>query len=453
MAMKTGSWGLALLLLAPSPLASQGSPLQWPIPKAPSRELVSPRILIGAGELAGLLKAGRAVPMDVHAPSQPASYELGHPPGAVPAWSLDDETAVDPDRIRSLLAERGIAGDKAVVLYGDGDHETVARLFWLLRWAGCAEVRILDGGLAAWRAAGGALETGPSRRPATEFRPPRRDAAVVDAGWLADSFGLAGTEVLDVRDARGWERWETPPTFAAGHIPYSLPFDPRTLLPEGAGWPDPAEVRRRLGTLGPRPGDPVSLESTFVLYGQDARDPRLGLGYLLLALAGIDARVFPGGWQEWTAEGSRPVVRVISAAELAARLEREKARLSQGLPPHGLILLDLREARDFAIGHLPGALGLPFHRFTETFAQTVEAGWPDADRANIPLVLYCYGPDCVRSRKAGAEAAHLGFRNVLWFRGGIQEWRDAAYPLLDSPLPTAVAKPKPAAPGGGAARP
>src|SRR5215218_7284273 len=269
MAMKTGSWVLACVLLGALPLAGQGSPLQWPIPKASSRELVSPRILIGAGELADLLKAGRAVPMDV---SRPGSYELGHPPGAVPAWSLDDETAVDPNRVRSLLAERGIAGDEAVVLYGDGDHETVARLFWLLRWAGCAEVRILDGGLAAWRAAGGALETGSSRRPAVEFRPPRRDTAVVDAGWLADSFGLAGTEVLDVRDARGWERWETPATFAAGHIPYSLPFDPRLLLPKDAGWPDPAEVRGRLGTFGPRPGDPVPLESTFVLYAQDAHD-------------------------------------------------------------------------------------------------------------------------------------------------------------------------------------
>src|SRR5829696_8536461 len=97
---------LNTVTLAQIPSAGQGSPLQWPIPKASSRELVSPRILIGAGELAGLLKTGRAVPMEVHAPSQPGSYELGHLPGAVPAWSPDDE-AVNPDRVRSLLAERG----------------------------------------------------------------------------------------------------------------------------------------------------------------------------------------------------------------------------------------------------------------------------------------------------------------------------------------------------------
>lgn len=441
---------LGLLLLAPLALAGQGSPLQWPIPSAPTREPVFPPVLIGGRELAGLLKEGRAVPLHARALREPASYERGHLPGAVADWSPEEEGSGEADRVRSLLAGRGISGEEAVVLYGP-DPERIARLFWLLRRAGCAEVRILDGGLAAWRATGGAVETGPSRRPAAEPRPPLRDTAAVDAGWLGDAIGQAGVELLDVRDARGWERWEVPPTFAAGHIPHSLPFDPRALLPKGGGWPKPAEVRRRLGTLGPRPGDPVRLESTFVLYAEDAHDPRLGLGYLLLTLAGLDVRVFPGGWREWTAGGTRPTVRVISAAELASRLKEENPHLTQDLPPRGLILLDLREARDFAIGHLPGAHGLPFDRMPEEgFAKRMEEGWSGADRATIPLVLYCYGPDCIRSRDAGARAARLGFRNVFWFRGGVREWRDAGYPLLDSPLPTSR---QPASPAGGAARP
>ena len=176
----------------------------------------------------------------------------------------------------------------------------------------------------------------------------------------------------------------------------------------------------------------MRLDSTFVLYGEDASDPRPDLGYLFLNLAGLDVRVFPGGWKEWKADGARPVVRVVSAADLAVRLRRENPGLTADRPPRGLILFDLREPRDFAIGHLPGALSLPFLHFPEDFGKAVAAGWPGADRATMPLVLYCYGIDCVRSRKAGAEAASLGFRDVLWFRGGVQEWRQAGYPLLDS---------------------
>ncbi len=353
--------------------------------------------------------------------------------------------------MRSLLAGRGIAGDKAVVIYS-GDRERVARLFWLLRWAGCPEVLILNGGLGAWRADGGALKTGPSRLWPLAFRTPSSGKVTVDSGWVAVSFEQEGVEVLDVRDARGWDRWQTPPIFGAGHIPYSLPFDPGALLPAESGWPDPVELRRRLGTLGPRAGDSVKLESTFVLYGESPQDPRIGMGYLLLTLAGLEARIFPGGWQEWMAAENYPVVRTISAAELAVLLKHENPELDQDRHPGRVILLDLREPRDFAIGHLPGALSLSYYPRAEALAEIlelkIEREWPDADRA-LPVVFYCYGPECLRSREAGAQAARLGFRNVLWFRGGIQEWRETGYPLIDSAVPTA----RPVSTGGEAERP
>ena len=436
---------VALLVLAPLPLAGQGSPLQWPIPASPQRELKPPHILIGVREAARLLGQGAAVALDVRGAGL---YAGGHLPAAVPGWSPDEESSGGKDRVRSLLAGSGIADEQAVVLYGDPDREAVARWFWVLRWAGCSRVLVLDGGLAAWRAAKRPLETGPSRRSPVERRKSSSETIAVDSDWIAESFGEAGVEILDVRDARGWERWQTPPTFATGHIPYSLPFDPRSLLPGGGGWPDPSELRQRLGMLGPRPGDPVHLDSTFVLYGEDPRDPRLGLSYLLLTLAGLEARVFPGGWQEWAASGARPIVRVLSSGDLASLLERGNPGLHQDLPQRGLILIDLREARDFAIGHLPGALSLPYLFFGDSFEKKVSEGWPDADRSTIPLVFYCYGTDCVRSRKAGAQAARLGFRDVLWFRGGVREWRDAGLPL-----PSATAPAARVSPASGSARP
>jgi thiosulfate/3-mercaptopyruvate sulfurtransferase len=447
MASKTGALTFAVFFIGVAPaLAGQESPLQWPVPPpGPPRQPVFPEILMGVEELAGQPAAEVAL-LDVRGAGP---YARGHLPGAAPAWRPEEETPGGLERVRALLAERGITGDGAVVLYGDADREAVGRLFWLLHRAGCPRVRILDGGLAAWQAAGLPLETGASRRAAAALRLPAREAVGADAAWVAAAFGQPGTVLLDVRDARGWDRWETPPVFGAGHIPHSLPFDPRSLLPAGEDWPEPAALRRRLAALGPRPGDPVPLESTFVLYGEDWRDPRIGLGYLLLTLAGLEARVFGGGWREWTADGTRPVVRVISAAELATLLQREGPGLERERPPPGMILLDLREARDFAIGHLPGARGLPYRyrSFAATFEAAVAEGWPDADRATVQLILYCYGPDCIRSRDAAAQAARLGFRNTFWFRGGVTEWRGAGLPL-----PAARAWRERASPGSAAAR-
>lgn len=407
---------LAFFLGTAFPLAGQ-SPLEWPLPKPKAPEPVFAEILVRPEGLTQALSRDEAVPLDVRPPE---AYAAGHLPGAALAWNPEEEGDA-----RSLLAARGISGTETVVLYGGPDDAgRIGRLFWLLERAGCARVKVLDGGIGAWSAAGGELTAGPPRLAAAGFTGKAREEAAVSPDEVARSFGQAGVELLDLRDARGWERWETPPGFAAGHVPHALPFDVRRLLEADGGWPDPAAARRRIGEIGPRPGDPVGPESTFILYGEDERDPRTGLGYLLFRMAGVDVRVFSGGFKAWTAEPERPVVRVVTAAELRALAEREASRL---------ILLDLRGARDFAIGHLPGARSLPFHRFDEDFEKTVAAASPGADRASLPLVLYCYGNDCVRSREGGTRAARLGFRNLFWFRGGITEWRAAGYPLPESP--------------------
>jgi rhodanese-related sulfurtransferase len=171
MVLKTVRWISVLLLLAP-PLAGQ-SPLQWPVPPpGPARKTVFPEVLIGPAELARLLRAG-AVPLDARGAGP---YAESHLPGA-------------------LSAEEGLPDAGTLVVYGN-DREEVARLYWSLRRAGRAEVRILDGGIAAWRAAGRPVETGlPGPRPASAPPPSPGSRAVVDADWVAESFGQEGTPV------------------------------------------------------------------------------------------------------------------------------------------------------------------------------------------------------------------------------------------------------------------
>ena len=242
--------------LALPALAGQESPIQWPVPPpGPRRESRRPATRPDrVPELAAALAGGRRPPRRRGSGRSRVPRRRPRPASArgSPGWGSP-------------------AGRRSWSMGRSADREAVARAYWLLRRAGCAEVRVLDGGLAAWRAAGLPRDR-PAPRPAAGV-PPRPARRGGRGGRRLDrrTFAQAGVQLLDVRDARGWERWETPPTFAAGHIPYSLPFDPRALLPADGGWPDPAAVRRRLAAFGPRPGDPVRLESTFVLYGEDAQ--------------------------------------------------------------------------------------------------------------------------------------------------------------------------------------
>lgn len=404
------SWFLALWF----PLVCQ-SPLDWP-PKPTVPPLPSEQTLVDPDWLARELAAGAAVAVDVRAGER---FADGHLPGALRGSELCGSEAETTHR----LAEQGVAPGLTLSLYGQDRHlEAVAACYWRLRQAGL-RARVLAGGIEAWRGAGRALETGAARlRPAVPAAAVEPDPVAYDVEQVAALLGSADVALLDVRDARGWEQWETPPTFGAGHIPHALPFDLDALLgPDGT----PAaleQIRERVLRHGPRPESPVPPGSTYIVYGNGADDPRAAVTFLLLEAAGFEARLFPGGFAAWTA-ASQPVVRVVEPAEVRELLAPQGGSGTANL-------LDLRDESAFASGHLPGAVNVPCYDFDAEVTAALAALDPGP-----PLVLYCYGPGCIRSWNALPLAARRGMRSILWFRGGAEAWKQAGYPEETSPRP------------------
>jgi thiosulfate/3-mercaptopyruvate sulfurtransferase len=85
-----------------------------------------------------------------------AAYEAGHVPGAdwidVGQWSKSFEDGKDPVAWSKRIAELGITSDSTVVVYDDGNSKDAARVWWLLRYWGVENAKLLNGGWAAWQA-------------------------------------------------------------------------------------------------------------------------------------------------------------------------------------------------------------------------------------------------------------------------------------------------------------
>jgi len=185
---------------------------------------------------------------------------------------------------------------------------SAARAWWLLRWCGVADVRILDGGLQAWVTAGGALEAG-------DVVPEEGDVVlapgaldVLDADEVAvlasrlpvDGTG-AGPGAPVLLDARAGERFRgevEPVDPRAGHIPGATSAPTGDNLDGTGRFRTSEELRARFARLGVVPGARVAV---YCGSGVTAAHE-----IAALAAIGVDAALYAGSWSQWSADAARP---------------------------------------------------------------------------------------------------------------------------------------------------
>ena len=238
-------------------------------------------------------------------------YRAGHIPGAV-FTDLDRDLAAPPGPggrhpmpatadFEAAMRRAGVRDSQPVVVYDDADSTAAARAWWLLRYFGHRQVRVLDGGFAAWTAAGHPVETGlPASAPAAgDFTASPGHLALLDADGAA---ALARTGVL--LDARAGARYrgETEPVDpVAGHIPGAVSAPTAENVHKDGTFLPPAGLARRFAALGVgADGDPAV--GAYCGSGVTAAHE-----VLALTLAGIPAALYTGSWSEWITDPSRPV--------------------------------------------------------------------------------------------------------------------------------------------------
>ena len=185
-----------------------------------------------------------------------------------------------------------------VVVYDDLGGMSAARAWWLLRHHGVADVRILDGALAAWRAAGLPLEQGPSPRrdgSITLAEAPLDDAIDIDAAASRPESGV----LLDARAAERYAGEVEPVDPRAGHIPGAVSAPTAANLTPDGLFLSPDDLRERFAALGVTPETAVG-----VYCGSGVTAAHT---VAALAVAGIDADLFPGSWSAWSSHPDRPL--------------------------------------------------------------------------------------------------------------------------------------------------
>jgi thiosulfate/3-mercaptopyruvate sulfurtransferase len=264
-------------------------------------------VLITAKELAALLAAGEPVTvLDVRwqltEPDGRQAYERGHLPGAVYV-SLEDDLSdhvvtgrgrhpLPSGRAVEAAARRwGVRDGGRVIVYDDWNRAGSARAWWVLKAAGIDNVRILDGGLAAWA---GDLETGP-------VRPEPGDVTVRHEDLYAGALRTVSAETVmavdTLIDARAPERFlgdVEPIDPVAGHIPGACNAPSTGFLAGDGTFMEERDLARLFGDV-----DDVGI---YCGSGVTA-----SVVVAALATIGLDVALYPGSWSEWSSDATRPV--------------------------------------------------------------------------------------------------------------------------------------------------
>ncbi|MBO3101645.1 sulfurtransferase [Cellulomonas fengjieae] len=228
-------------------------------------------------------------------------YLAAHLPGAVYV-DLETELAAPPTpqdgrhplpdlaALEASARRWGVRDDRPVVAYDAVGGMSAARAWWLLRWAGVRDVRLLDGGITAWTAAGLPVEAGGVTAEAGDV--------VLVAGHLptidADEAAAWRGALLDARAAERYAGEVEPIDPRAGHIPGALSVPTAgNLTADGRFLTDEA-LRARFDVAGP--------VAVYCGSGVTAAHE-----IAALASIGVEAALYSGSWSQWSNDPERPV--------------------------------------------------------------------------------------------------------------------------------------------------
>ena len=233
-------------------------------------------------------------------------YEAGHLPGAVGFnWQsqLQDQIARDiisKDGFEKLASEAGISPSTSVILYGDNNNWFAAYAFWLFKYYGHNDVRLIDGGRKKLVAEGRTLTTDAVKHPVASYKVTKVNADLrADRDYIKQRLGKGNFGLVDVRSpAEFVGDVIAPPGMTEtaqrpGHIPGAKSVPWATAVAEDGTFKPVEELRKIYGGKG------INAEKDVVAYcriGERSSHTWFALKYLL---GYNNVRNYDGSWTEW----------------------------------------------------------------------------------------------------------------------------------------------------------
>ena len=260
--------------------------------------------LVTVSDLAEMMEKGDVVVVSTRSAKD---YDKVHIPDAVNLWHKDlykdgDIQAIlkSPEEIAEVLGNLGISADETIVVYDSGKTKFAGRIYWILKYMGAKDVRMLDGNMKMWRKG-----RKPVTKDAVEITPVEFVASPVESiyasiDYVKSHLGKDGFVLMDARDEDEYcgKKGETK---RKGHIPGSVRLDYVEVLNEDGTLKSKDDLAKVFSKAGITPDKDVAIYC----------ETSVRAGIVFLALTSVldypAVRVYDGALYEWSADAGNAV--------------------------------------------------------------------------------------------------------------------------------------------------
>ena len=199
-----------------------------------------------------------------------------------------------PSQLAAYFGKKGISNTNLIVIYDDGKNKHSSRVYWVLKYLGAKNVKLLHKSMKDWRAARIPLTKNPTKVSAKTFKVTKNSAIFADAAWVKANLNKSNVVIVDARSA---EEYKGTDGKSKGHIPGAVNIEWKKMIKEDGSLKSKEELKKIFTAAG------VSPDKTVVLYC--ATSVRAGIEFVILTtiLGYPNVKVYDGAYNEWESLG------------------------------------------------------------------------------------------------------------------------------------------------------
>jgi len=214
-------------------------------------------------------------------------YKTGKPEGIIKSTS----------DLAKYFGSKGVSDKNNILLYDDGTNKYSTRIYWILKYLGAPNVKVLHKDMGAWRKARIMITKSPTKTKTAVFTPKVNASIYADYNFVKANINKPNVVFIDVREITEFNGTSTKPV-SKGHLPGAVHIEWKQVEGEGGA----LLSQDKLNTLFTKNG--VTKDKTVVLYC--ATSVRSGIVYVALKSIGYkNVKVYDGAYNEWLAKGGK----------------------------------------------------------------------------------------------------------------------------------------------------